>query len=186
MRDHDLGRLRPLDGDQGAVVQHGQLGVARQMLGPEGEVLVLVAGVDHDEQAIMVRLARHQIVDDPALGVQQQRILLLAGLQQVIVAWHEALELVDGVGAGDLALAHVRHVEQASVLARPAVFGQDAFVLHRHVIAAEPDHAGAQRAVRGIENGRLQRFMGHADQTFRVAFRCGKLRRPRAPAVWEA
>ncbi|MNY35550.1 hypothetical protein D3C86_1699660 [compost metagenome] len=109
----------------------------------------------------MVGLARHQVVHDAALKVEQQGILLLAGLQDFIVAGNETLELLDRVGAGDAGLAHVRDVKQAGVFAGPAVLGQDAFVLDRHVIAAEADHAGAQRAVRGVERGGLQGLVAH-------------------------
>ena len=160
MRGHDFGGFRPLDGDQGAV-QHGQLGVAFEVCAPEGEILVLVAGVDDDEQAVVIRAAGHQVVDDPAVLVQQQRILLLAGLQDFIVAGHEPLELGGRVLAGDLALAHVRHVEQAGVFAGPAVLGQDALILDRHVIAAEAHHPGSQSAVRGVQGRGLQGLVGH-------------------------
>ena len=105
--------------------------------------------------------AGHQVVDDPAVGVQQQRILLLARLQDFIVAGHEPLELGGGVGAGDLALAHVRHVEQAGVFAGPTVLGQDALILDRHVIAAEAHHPGPQGAVRGVQGRGLQGLIGH-------------------------
>jgi hypothetical protein len=53
--------------------------------------------------------------------------------------------------ARDIELAHVRNVEQPGVGARPQVFGDDAFVLHRHPVAGEFDHAPAARAVPAIE-----------------------------------
>ena len=166
MRGHDLGGLRPLDGDQGAVGQDVSCRVARQVGFQEGEVRVLVAGVDDDEQAVVIGLAGHQVVHDAALGVQQQAVFLAARLQHRIVAGHEPLELGDGVGAGDLALAHVRDVEQAGMLAGPAVLGQHALVLDRHVIAAEADHAGSQRAVRGVQGRGLERFRRSCGQGF--------------------
>ena len=50
------------------------------------------------------------------------------------------------------ALAHVRDVEQAGVLARPIVLGEDAGgVLHRHVIAGEGHHASAELHVFVVE-----------------------------------
>ena len=142
----------------------------------------LFPAFDDDEQAVVVGTPGHQVVDDPALVVQQHRILLLAGLQDFIVAGHEPFELGGRVGAGDLALAHVGHVEQTGVFAGPAVFGQDPFVLDRHVIAAEAHHAGPQRAVRGVQGRGLQGLVGHGS-----GFRGRVLGRssagPRAPAV---
>ena len=64
--------------------------------------------------------------------------------------------------------AHVGDVEQAGVLAGPAVLGQDAFVLNRHVVAAEADHASPGRAVRGVEGSDLQGFVAHSDSRGRV------------------
>ena len=79
----------------------------------------------------------------------------------IVMAVGVIVLLGGGVGAGDLALAHVGHVEQAGVFAGPAVLGQDALILDRHVIAAEAHHPGPQGAVRGVQGRGLQGLIGH-------------------------
>lgn len=48
-------------------------------------------------------------------------------------------------------------IEQTSVLARPQMFGNDAFELDRHRITGETDHARAEAAVQGIKRQQGQR-----------------------------
>ncbi len=96
----------------------------------------------------------------PPVIVEEQRVAHLAGLQPADVARHQRLdERGDGgvVGVGVAARRaepqerrpHVRDVEEAGVLARPFVLGDDAGrVLHRHGIAGERHHARAGGAVR--------------------------------------
>jgi hypothetical protein len=91
------------------------------------------------------------------------------------------------IGAGQQQLAHVRHVEQARILARPIVLGDDPFILDRHVIARKRHHPCPARTVPAIQRQRVQR------QVFDVFFgvlvshlgnpRQNKavLRRPQAP-----
>ena len=56
-------------------------------------------------------------------------------------------------------------IEQAGGFARLLVFGQQAFVLHRHGVAGKRHHAGTQFQVQGVEGSQLQisfrRGMGH-------------------------
>ena len=183
MRGHDFGGLGPLDGDQGAVGQHGQFRIAGQIGLEEGEVGVLVAGVDDDIEAVVVGATGHQVVQDSTLGVQQQAVFLATGFQDRIVAGHETLELRRGVVTRDPALTHVRDVEQAGVFAGPAMLGQHALILHRHVIAAEADHAGTQRAVSGIERRGLEGVVGHvqASTVASLGRKAPPSSRPRCP-----
>ena len=63
-----------------------------------------------------------------------------------------------------------------------SVFGQNAFVLHRHVIAAEADHAGSEGAVRSIEGRGLENFVSHVGLQSRVPGRkAPPSSRPRCP-----
>jgi hypothetical protein len=74
------------------------------------------------------------------------------------------------VGAGQQGLTHMRNIEQPGALARPAVLGQGAFVLHRHGIAGEGDHAPAKLFMSGVKRRALQRCIGRFG--FRLVF-CG-------------
>ena len=138
MRRHRGGGFRALNRHQRAIVQPFELGFAFQVGGDLGEVAVLAGGVDHDEQAVVVGLAGHQVVEHAAIGRQQQRIAR-ARFQALVVAGDQFLEHPERISSRNW-LAHVRHVEQPRVLARPAVLRQHAVVLHRHVVAGEPDH----------------------------------------------
>ena len=110
----------------------------------------------------------HEVVDDAAGLVGQQRVALAAGLQ--------AERCRRGPGAParrrrpwpvQHRLAHVRDVEQSGVVAAVQMFGHDAafaargevageVILHRHGIAGERHHPGAVAAMPGVERGRLQ------------------------------
>ena len=67
------------------------------------------------------------------------------------------------VRADQEALAHVRDVEEPGVLARPAMLGEDALVLHRHRITGEWHHARAELDMQGIERCAAERLgvFGH-------------------------
>src|SRR3546814_14929245 len=52
----------------------------------------------------------------------------------------QRFERLGGALASQDDLAHMADVEQARTRARPQVFGHDAFILDRHVIAGELDH----------------------------------------------
>jgi hypothetical protein len=69
---------------------------------------------------------------------------------------HQGLEGGRGVGADQAQLAHVRNVEQAGRVARVLVLGHQAGgVLHRHRVAGEGHHAGAELDVEVVQ-GRLE------------------------------
>jgi hypothetical protein len=75
------GGLGALQGQQGAVFQALDGRLALQGLGDDGVVVVLAGAVDDDEQAVVVGTGGHQVVDHPALVVQQHGVALLAGLE---------------------------------------------------------------------------------------------------------
>ena len=92
---------------------------------------------------------------------QQQRVAHLPELQALEIARRQRLQRGGGgrvVRTGEEALAHMRDVEQAGVLARPAVLGEDALVLDRHGIAGEGHHARAELDVQIVEGGAAERF----------------------------
>ena len=72
----------------------------RQIGREVGEVDVLAAGVDHQEQAVFVQARDHQVVDDAAGLVGEQRVALAAGLQAGDVAGDQAFQRGGDVGAG--------------------------------------------------------------------------------------
>ena len=57
-----------------------------------GEIDVLAAGVDHQEQPVRRQVGDHQVVDDAAGLVGQQRVALPAGLEARDVAGHQRLQ----------------------------------------------------------------------------------------------
>ena len=103
----------------------------------------------------------HQVVEDAAGLVGQQRVALPAGLERRDVAGHQPLQRRGRAVALQRRLAHVGDVEQRGVGAAVQVLGHDAGgVLHRHGVAGEGHHARAQLAVQRVERGGRQRLVG--------------------------
>ena len=62
------------------------------------------------------------------------------------------------VGAGEAQLAHMRDVEQPGLGAGVQMLGEDAGgILHRHLVAGERHHPGAERLVERVERRPLER-----------------------------
>ena len=61
---------------------------------------VLAAGVDHQEQPVVAQIGDHQVVEDAAGLVGEQRVALPPGLQAGDVAGHQRLQRRGGAGAG--------------------------------------------------------------------------------------
>jgi hypothetical protein len=121
-----------------------------------GEIAGLAAGVHHQKQPILRDIRNHEVIDDAARLVGEQRVALATRLQTKQVARHQPFERRSGAGARQRRLAHMRHVEQRCLGATVQVLGQHALVLHRHGIAGERHHARAESAVPRIEWRRLQ------------------------------
>mmetsp|Transcript_21803 Transcript_21803/g.85364 ORF Transcript_21803/g.85364 Transcript_21803/m.85364 type:complete len:361 (+) Transcript_21803:556-1638(+) len=153
---HRLGALQC----QQRALRHGDdLAETRQMLLQMGDVLVLAAGVHHHEQVIGP-LADHQVVEQAALVVREQGVALLEDAEVDDVHRHQRLQRGGGIGAHQAHLAHVRHIEQAGGRPRVLVLGHHAGgVLHRHVIAGEGHHLGAEFDMEGVKRRVQQR--GH-------------------------
>ncbi len=168
---HDGDGLGALQGQQRSVVQLSKPDGFAQIGREVGEVDVLAAGVDDQEQAVFIQAGDHQVVDDASGLVGEQRVALAAGFQAGDIAGDQPFERCCHVGSGERGLAHVRDVEQPGVSAGMKMLRENAsfaaggevagqIVLHRHGIARERHHAGAVAAVPGVERGRLQRRGG--------------------------
>ena len=153
-----------------------------QVGGDMSEVDLLAAGVHHQEQPLAAEIRHHQVVEDAARLVGQQRVALPARLQPQHVAGHQPLQRGRRGGAGQRRLAHVRDIEQRRL--RPAVqmLGQHALVLHRHGVAGERHHPGAE--TRGARRRAASLFSGLGVGSSGSAFSItGPLRKGHAPAL---
>ena len=156
MARQSLGRLGALQGQQRAVIEVVDGDVIGQRLAQRAEIVPL--GRTIDDKVKRIRPARdHQVIEHPAAFVEQQRIALLAKLERRKVNRQHRFDRRVEIGAGQQQLAHVRYVEQACILARPIVFGDNALVLNGHLIARERHHPRTPRAVPRIERQRVQR-----------------------------
>ena len=93
----------------------------------------------------------HHVVQHAAVFIQQQRVTHLALFKCGYVAGDHRLKCFGRAVAGQHQLPHLADVEQPRILARPNMFGHDAFILDRHVIAGKLDHARALVAVPCVE-----------------------------------
>ena len=106
----------------------------------------------------MIALVRHhEVVEDAALGIGEQRVALPPGRQAEHIARHQCFERPRGIfdasrARADRDLAHVRDVEQAGGGAGVKVLLDDAGrILHRHVVARERHHARTEPQVELVE-----------------------------------
>ena len=121
-----------------------------------GEIGVLAGGVD-DQVKVIAPVGDHQVVEDAALFVGQDRVTGLAGGQALDIARHQGFESRRRVVPQQFRLPHVRYVEDRSLGPGMQVFGDDAFAeMYRHVIAGEGHHLGVPFPVQGIERGLFQ------------------------------
>ena len=168
---HHRACFRPLQRQQCIIVGARELRAVARMRGNARKVLLLGPGIDDDiEHALPMLLGRarhHQVVEDAAVLVEQQGELLFARRQAAHIGADQRLENVRNLlvrirpaqlRQGQEARTHVADVEQTGVAARPVVLGHDPFgILHRHVVAAELDHASAQLHMQRMERRLLER-----------------------------
>ena len=127
-----------------------------EMLAKMREIGVLAGGVDDQHQAVF-EPAHHQIVDDAAIIVQQQRVAHTAQRQRLQIAGYQRFQRARRVTA-QADLAHMRDVEKPSVRAGVQMLGNNAGrVLHRHLMAGERDHPRAARDVQLVQRRAPQR-----------------------------
>ena len=125
-----------------------------QGVGDDGRV----ARVGHDHEPVVGEAIDDEVVEDPAVGGHDHRVLGPADRQARWGADQRRVERGRGLLALDPQLAHVRQVEQPGPLADGAVLLEDGRVLDRHPPAGEVDHPGAE----GLVSGRQRRLVGRA------------------------
>ncbi len=168
MAGQHLGGLRPLQGDERAVVGAHEADALRQTGGDMGEVLILAGRIDDQHQDAVLRLLgrarHHQIVENAALLVEELRVALAPGSEVQDIGRHEGFERLGGrrmVAAHEEGLAHMRNVEEAGARPRVEMLGENAGrILHRHLISGEGHHAGAERHMGAVEGRGFQRRRG--------------------------
>ena len=119
------------------------------------QVLLPVARVGNDQQAVR-RPVDQEIIDNAAVGPARQGIVGPVWLEPFDVVYRDVVHEGHGVRSGNLDAAHVGDIEQAGFRADRVMFGKDAFVLHRHLPAAERHQPSAQVQVAFIECGSTQ------------------------------
>ncbi len=153
----DGGRRGALQRQQCAVEARLDRHRAIEMRCEMGEIDLFARRVDDEHQPI-IDAGRHQIVEDAAAIVQQQRVTHTARRQGSHIAGNQRFQRVRRSGAVQPDLPHMGDVEQPGLRAGMEVFGDDAGrILHRHLVTREPDHAGTARTVQLIERRVLQR-----------------------------
>ena len=135
-----------------------QRNLVGQMLTQITDVVPLHRAVD-DHIQMMPGVGDHQVIENAAVLVEQQRIAHLARCEGRDVARYDGFECLRHIVAGQPKLSHVRHVEQARIFARPQMLGNDAFILDRHVIAGKLDHPRAFDPMPRVERERFD-FLG--------------------------
>ena len=120
-------------------------------------VLVRVGGVDHDLVDIFAPVIDQQIVDHPAVGVQQIAVEALAGgIPAHVIGAHQVEEL-GRVRAAGFEDAHVCHVEEPGGLADRVVLVEHAGVPDGHVPAGKRDDLAGVRPVPLVKGCALER-----------------------------
>ena len=146
-------RARPLQGEKGAIFQNFKPQVG-QFFAQQLEIRSLAGGVDHQEKLFAggVEPGHHQVVENAAVFIGELGVARAPGRQSANIAGDEAFEFSRRVRSRQESLAHVRHIEQAGVLAREKMLGDNAAaVIHRQFIAGERRHAAAQRDMAGVK-----------------------------------
>ena len=168
------GRRRPLQREQRAVRVHLDRD-AVQARAQMREVVVLARGVDDQEQMV-AGVGHQQVVEDAAAVVGEQGVAHGAGGEAGDVGGNERLQRARRALAAHADLSHVGDVEQHRPGAGVQVLGEDAGgILHRHLVARERHHPGAQLDVQVVKRGASER------KTRGVAH--GVLQQPRGAAV---
>lgn len=151
---HDGLGIRPLNREHGELVRlvvDGGIQPLRAGL-EEGDVLVPVAGVHHEQERVLLAADQDVVLDAPGVIADQG----VAG------AAHRELGAVEGegpvghliaVGAAESHAPHVGQVEEAGSLANGMVFGRDVRVADRHVVAREGHHSRTGVAMDRMKGG---------------------------------
>ncbi len=143
-------RVRALKREQRILVQVVDRDRVGQRLAQHGQVVPFGGPVDDDIQFV-IPPGHHQVVQNTAALVQQQGVANAAIREARDVAGHHRLQRLGRSVAGEHDLAHMAHVEQAGMGARPEMLGHDAVILHRHLVSGEGHHASPLAAMPAVE-----------------------------------
>ena len=157
-----LERTRALHGDEAVLVRGvAHLAAARLALLQPVVHRGAIRRVDDEIELPVREPVRDEVVDDPADLVREQGVLRLAVVEPVDVVRQHALEEGLRRRPVDVDLAHVRDVERPGVRSNGPVLGDDALVLHGHLVAGERHHARAERDVALVQRrAQERRFHG--------------------------
>ncbi|MCY1502260.1 hypothetical protein D9M68_363560 [compost metagenome] len=157
---HGFG-MRTLQRDQRAVVEHGDFAGVGKPLFQMLEIRILAGGVD-DEEQVVATVGDHQVVEDAAFDIGEDRITLPAFAKAEHIDRHQLFKrkrcVFDLAGLRpDNDLAHMGDIEETSGNAGVLVFLHHAIrVLHRHVVTGKGHHARAQGKVQRMQRRMLQ------------------------------
>jgi hypothetical protein len=113
--------------------------------------------VDDQEQPVR-EARRHQIVQNAARLVEEERVAQPHRAEPGNVAGHQRFERRRRRGPAEPQLPHMRHVEQPGLRPGMQMLGENPGpVLQRHRVAGERHHAGAECAMQRIERRVPQR-----------------------------
>ncbi len=134
-------------------------------------VIRLAGGVDHKEQVIAA-IGDHQVVEDAARGIGEQRISLAALLQLQDRHRHQTLQRQRRVRhvarlRAQKHLAHVADIENPGMGPAMQMLFQHAHrILHRHVVAREGHHLRPKLDMQIVKTGPVQFRHGSAPSAF--------------------
>ncbi|MNS62652.1 hypothetical protein D3C72_957210 [compost metagenome] len=148
--------MRALDGKDGQVGAdlevHGKT-ITLQLQPVEH----LGAGSGVGDQAVAVfRTVHDQVVDHPALRLQQRAVQRLAGVVEAgHVVGQQTLQPGSGVATIDIDHGHVGNIEHPAIAAHLMVLLDLRAIVQGHVPATEIDRLGAKRQVQVIQKRAL-------------------------------
>ena len=117
----------------------------------------MVRRVGDRQEAVGAQAVGEEVVQHAAVLAAQHAVLRAADGQLRHVVGEDALEVVEGLRAAGLDLAHVRDVEDAARAAHGHVLGPHALVLDGHLPAREGHEAGARLGMASVQRSALQR-----------------------------
>jgi hypothetical protein len=153
-----------LQGQEGVIFKALNLDLSSKLISDPFEIAVLATGIDHQIEAVIVGTPGHQVINDPALMVQEQAVAQLSRLQADEIAGRDLFEGCQGRNAAQARLPHMGHIKQPCLLASPKMLGQDTvLVLHRHLVPGKGHHPRAKGEMSIIERRALKGWIGHWD-----------------------